>query len=114
MDHKDRKTLDEFDKLLSGNITKCLNSIIRINYQKVIKKLGGHTCASLDNFMNKKEECADCQVISVKKGGKMVTVVIDPDLNQQKQAHVNMMLDKTKCHDIFNDVTIDKMPMYES
>lgn len=41
------------------------------------------------------------EIIRVKKGGKCVQVVIDPDLNQQKEAHINMMLDKTKCYDLF-------------
>ena len=51
MNREDMKTLDEFDKLLAGNITKCLNSIIRINYQKVLKKQGGLSCESLNKYM---------------------------------------------------------------
>lgn len=115
LNSKDKKTLDEFEKLLSGNITKCLNIIVRINYKKVLERQRkeGMCCQQLDDFMKQDIEEQPSEVIQVKKGGKMVNVVVDPDLNQQKQAHVNMMLDKTKCHDIFNDVTIDKMPMYE-
>ena len=41
-------------------------------------------CRQLDDFMKQDIEEQPTEVIQVKKGGKMVNVVVDPDLNQQK------------------------------